>query len=465
MMAMYIELRNAQSGELRRFSQQEVLWGRDGSCDLVFADCRRVSRRQAALLCGNGAWYIRDLNSTNGTFVNGERLNPGEVKVLRIGDKICLGGEVNLTVTAIGTEAPAPRQAADWDAEAQWDGPVLSDRVWDCPASSPTVYGECALAPEYDRPAPACPAPPPVPARPTPPPAPAAQERKKTGVFERLFGRKKNAAPPPSPEKPASDTIQFRAAAPGNINPGEFFIVKIMLCLDGDYQRADREAAVLGDQLAKAAGGVIRADRGQAFRIVLQSPDADLGCESETVFWNGSYASADFEAFLPKDFALRQLRIRGRVYAGDAVVTDLKLILRVGDRRAQEVVCEKVKLRSAFISYASADRARVVARIQGIMLACPDMDLFFDVESLRRGENWESRLYLEIAKRDLFYLFWSQNAAASEWVSKELEYAVTNKSMDYIEPIPLEGPEVCPPPRSLMGKHFNDWTLRYLNNQ
>lgn len=93
------------------------------------------------------------------------------------------------------------------------------------------------------------------------------------------------------------------------------------------------------------------------------------------------------------------------------------------------------------------------------------MDLFFDVESLRRGENWESRLYREISGRDLFYLFRSKNAAASDWVQKELQYALSQKTVDYIEPIPLEGPDICPPPESLMGKHFNDWTLRYLGNQ
>ena len=156
------------------------------------------------------------------------------------------------------------------------------------------------------------------------------------------------------------------------------------------------------------------------------------------------------------------MRLRGRVYSGDAVLTDLKLILQVNAPAEQVAVCEKVKLTTAFLSYASADRERVVARIQGIQAARPDMDLFFDVESLRCGEIWEARLYREIASRDLFYLFWSRNAAASRWVAKELEYAVSKKTLDFIEPIPLESPETCPPPRSLNVKHFNDWTLRYI---
>ena len=270
---------------------------------------------------------------------------------------------------------------------------------------------------------------------------------------------------PPQPAAPQADDVQFRGAAPQNINPGEYFTVKIMMYREDDYARADRETAAVADQVKAASSGVFQASRGQNFRIVLQSPDIDLDAGDEILVWNGVFAAADFEVYLPDGYDRKQLRLRGRVYSGDAVLTDLKLILQVSAPAPQQVVCEKVRMQTAFISYASADRAKVVARLQGIMLARPDMDLFFDVESLRRGEAWEPRLYKEISQRDLFYLFWSHNAAASEWVRKELEYAVTQKTVEFIEPIPLEQPDVCPPPESLMCKHFNDWTLRYLNNQ
>ena len=335
--------------------------------------------------------------------------------------------------------------------------------------------------------------PPPAPsmapsARPSmaPPPAAAKAPARKPGLLGKLFGGKKTSEPAPvapaapsapiwpdqplacESQKPAAsqtDDIQFRGAAPQNINPGEYFTVKIMMYREDDYARADRETAAVADQVKAASSGVFQASRGQNFRIVLQSPDIDLEAGDEILVWNGIFAAADFEVYLPEGFDRRQLRLRGRVYSGDAVLTDLKLILQVSAPAPQQVVCEKVKMQTAFISYASADRAKVVARLQGIMLARPDMDLFFDVESLRRGEAWEPRLYREISQRDLFYLFWSHNAAASEWVRKELEYAVAQKTVEFIEPIPLEQPDVCPPPESLMCKHFNDWTLRYLNNQ
>jgi len=280
-----------------------------------------------------------------------------------------------------------------------------------------------------------------------------------------LFEGKSAETEAPVPDPPATDDIQFRGTAPETIHPGEYFCVKIMMYLENDYQRADRESAAVADRTKSASSSVFQATRGQQFRIVLQSPDVELDCEPQQLLWNGKFATADFEAYLPEEYDRRQLRLRGRVYSENAVLTDLKLILQIGAVQSQDIVCEKVRLQSAFISYASADRDKVVARIQGIQLARPDMELFFDVNSLRRGENWEQRLYREIASRDLFYLFWSRNAANSEWVQNELRYALEHKSQDYIEPIPLEDPETCPPPQSLMCKHFNDWTLRYLNNR
>ncbi|MGC8481994.1 MAG: FhaA domain-containing protein [Acidimicrobiales bacterium] len=66
----------------------EFLIGRSPSCSLVIEDAR-VSRNHAIISTRDGAVAIRDLNSTNGTFVNGERVSR-EV-VLHNGDDIKIG--------------------------------------------------------------------------------------------------------------------------------------------------------------------------------------------------------------------------------------------------------------------------------------------------------------------------------------------------------------------------------------
>jgi hypothetical protein len=69
--------------------EQEVIVGRDPSCDLVLT-LPSVSRRHARLAFRDGSWVIQDLDSRNGTVVNGVAVGRCE---LRPGDDIVLGDE------------------------------------------------------------------------------------------------------------------------------------------------------------------------------------------------------------------------------------------------------------------------------------------------------------------------------------------------------------------------------------
>ncbi len=56
----------------RRFSTEFVI-GRDFSNEIHFAD-KRVSRHHARVFYRAGDWHVKDLGSSNGTYVNGERV-------------------------------------------------------------------------------------------------------------------------------------------------------------------------------------------------------------------------------------------------------------------------------------------------------------------------------------------------------------------------------------------------------
>lgn len=62
-----------QSPALLRFTQEEVILGRDKACDVSVAD-EMVSSRHARLSFHHGQWWLEDLNSTNGTFLNAEKI-------------------------------------------------------------------------------------------------------------------------------------------------------------------------------------------------------------------------------------------------------------------------------------------------------------------------------------------------------------------------------------------------------
>ena len=64
----------------RQFSQPQIMIGRDTKCDVTMMD-EALSAHHARLTHHHGQWWLEDLNSTNGTFLNRERLNTPAVVI------------------------------------------------------------------------------------------------------------------------------------------------------------------------------------------------------------------------------------------------------------------------------------------------------------------------------------------------------------------------------------------------
>jgi two-component system, cell cycle response regulator len=93
---------------------REVTLGRDPACDVVLRG-GDVSRRHARVVPRDGGHLLVDLGSTNGTFVNGARV---ETVALAPGDRITLGGAAARYLRAGETEE---RDLADLAALARVD--------------------------------------------------------------------------------------------------------------------------------------------------------------------------------------------------------------------------------------------------------------------------------------------------------------------------------------------------------
>ncbi|MCA9188578.1 MAG: FHA domain-containing protein [Pirellulaceae bacterium] len=79
---MYGELVPVLGGDPVPLLKKRLLVGRRESCDIVLRFAN-VSAHHCELECRGGYWYVRDLNSRNGTKVNGvrvaeKRINPGD---------------------------------------------------------------------------------------------------------------------------------------------------------------------------------------------------------------------------------------------------------------------------------------------------------------------------------------------------------------------------------------------------
>jgi len=70
------------------FQQLQISIGRDPSCNVCFND-NTVSAQHARLEFRQSQWWLEDLQSTNGTFVNG--VNVTQPIVVTTGDEVSVG--------------------------------------------------------------------------------------------------------------------------------------------------------------------------------------------------------------------------------------------------------------------------------------------------------------------------------------------------------------------------------------
>src|SRR4051812_11831281 len=90
-----------QGGEFPLGESKEIVVGRSSDLDMVLVE-DMVSRRHARIACSEQQITIEDLGSTNGTFVNGEKIKRATLKE---GDRVLIGTSI---LKVISTDANAP---------------------------------------------------------------------------------------------------------------------------------------------------------------------------------------------------------------------------------------------------------------------------------------------------------------------------------------------------------------------
>lgn len=91
----------------RYFTQTEIIIGRDTHCDLSVMD-EALSAHHARITHHHGQWWLEDLNSRNGTFLNREKLNTSAVIIT--GDQFKCGN--TLFDIRVDADEPTPSSTA-----------------------------------------------------------------------------------------------------------------------------------------------------------------------------------------------------------------------------------------------------------------------------------------------------------------------------------------------------------------
>jgi hypothetical protein len=272
---------------------------------------------------------------------------------------------------------------------------------------------------------------------------------------------------PDAPDLPVPpDRVRFTVTCKPAVAPGESFTINVWAHLEHHLKTVIERANYLhsADRYQVASKGPVLIKRGSHLTVRVRMDGLMIDEPEDFLVWEGEIANAAFLVQAPKDLAGESRAGRVAVYLDGLQIARLYFQLWIAPHpltKLRAVPLREERVTHAFASYASVDRDRVLGRIQGMQKVLPTLEVFLDVVSLRSGANWEQQLWSEIPANDVFYLFWSSAASRSDWVRKEWQCALRTRGLEFIDPVPLEAPEIAPPPPELASKHFHDWVLAF----
>ncbi|MBE9227214.1 toll/interleukin-1 receptor domain-containing protein [Phormidium sp. LEGE 05292] len=276
--------------------------------------------------------------------------------------------------------------------------------------------------------------------------------------------------PPAQTVATNKDLIDCSVFSPPAVACGDMFLVQVFVHLPEQAEIAQQQAEQFDSEVKKL--GVrslgIPIARGTELTFALSIPKLKVDDPIQNLVWHGTADSVQFGVTVPADLTQKTVIATVTVSQNSVPIGHLKFKLSIAisnsaNSSQPQPVGEAARIyRKAFVSYSSKDRQEVLKRVQG--LAVTGIEVFQDVLNLEPGDRWEKELYRHINECDLFLLFWSTAAKESNWVLKEVLYALERQGKDGLQPpeiIPviIEGPPLVSPPDELQHLHFNDKIL------
>lgn len=222
---------------------------------------------------------------------------------------------------------------------------------------------------------------------------------------------------------------------------------------------------------------------GSKITVLLESEELEFEPDILTKTWHGDWTRFNFE-FRPSDeFVDETAFVRASIMVLGFEIAKIKFAIEIIAPQAQvsargdepmvmsfdvpdnppENPFARAKLQSTttngydkiFISYSRKDK--LIAEAFKVIQEAAGNDVFFDVDDIRTGADWQAAIARAIDTADYMQVFWSENSAGSEWCGYEWDYALTYRCQDtkcreFIRPVWWTAP--MPPPPANMG-HLN----------
>jgi hypothetical protein len=279
------------------------------------------------------------------------------------------------------------------------------------------------------------------------------------------------AEAPPSVAGVAEEAIEEDVSssifAPRQASPGSSFLVQVYAHLAGEEPAALKAKAALADPEGQLVGNDPldqKVKRGSTLTFSLSMNGLKIDEPQQDREWNGRTIGVQFGVTVPENFEPRSIYGLVVISADTVPIGHFRFAFKIvatPEPQSDEPLYlgALTRFRCAFISYAHEDLAEVLKRVQ--MLNIQTKKYFQDLINIPPGERWEPAIFKAIDKSDVIFLFWSKAASGSEWVRKEILYAIKRQAGDenappVIYPVIIEGPPPAPPPAELNFLQFND---------
>lgn len=268
-----------------------------------------------------------------------------------------------------------------------------------------------------------------------------------------------------SPRK-SLDNVHFSVAGPKTVKPGSEFLLTFWAFLDTQRNEVLRRIydSHSPENTRIHYKGPVKIEREKQITLFIEIEDLIIRQNITSIYWTGEITSELFHVLVPDTVIIGTKIGKISLLVEGIEISTIHFSLEITNSLT-EVRSLPVNIRlhqNAFASYSKKDIKKVLARIQAMEIVAPWLKVYIDFDGIRAGQYWKDELKKSITDMDVFYLFWSENAAKSEWVKREWQCALNSKGLDYIQPVPLVNPDKVPPPSELSPKQFKDKWLCYI---
>lgn len=227
-------------------------------------------------------------------------------------------------------------------------------------------------------------------------------------------------------KRASNDTIYSSVFSPAEVKRDSHFLVSVFLHSQNDTETVISMAKEADSFATRRGYRPLPCKLSEGDKVDIQLSimgKTRLFFEQQTITWPGSITSCSFDYYVPSELVENNLCCSVVIKVNGAPIGEMRFIVEIVEQptaRNPKVFTQPYE--KIFISYAHQDEEIVKNFAKAYELI--HRDVFFDRDYLKAGDIFSEEIEKYIKDADVFILFWSENAAKSEYVQKELALAL-----------------------------------------